>query len=240
VKRVFYAVCSGLILMLVAVAVLLNVNMSKTVAASEIKTVLELAAPRQVDQLARAKYRADQTAKQEAARAQATKIAASGSASGSAVRSPKTTKPTQTASTCNRLIISKIGLNACLATVGLTASGAVDVHANLPAWFNQSSWVGTNSGKYTATFIDGHRSGIFQNLGQLVVGDNITVTLASGESYIYTVHATEIASLNQVDMAKVLSIYGGAGQGLNLMTCDGAYNAGLGTAERRLIIYATR
>ncbi len=64
-------------------------------------------------------------------------------------------------------LIPKIGLNAALATVGLTADGAVDVNAQTAAWFNQSSRVGTSNGIYSATFIDGHNPGIFSQLGVL-------------------------------------------------------------------------
>ncbi|MCL2174306.1 class F sortase [Candidatus Saccharibacteria bacterium] len=239
----------GLVLTLVAITITASLSVSafQTAAASTANAtsiILELAPPNQIDQLARAKYQDDQAAKRAAAAAAAAEKAAAQLAAQARPATQQTTttrptaKPTATP-TCDRLIIPRIGLNACLATVGLAADGTVDVHASLPAWFNQSSRAGTSSGRYSATFIDGHRSGIFKNLGRLAVGDTVMVTFVGGESYTYTVRATEIAPLAQVDMAKALSIYGGAGQGLNLMTCDGAYNTNLGTAERRLTVYAT-
>jgi sortase (surface protein transpeptidase) len=201
--------------------------------------VQELAVPRQIDQSARAEYQEKQAA---AAVAQQATLSTQTTSAARPTTTRVTSKPTYkaAASTCDRLIIPKINFNSCLATVGLTGDGAVDVHASLPAWFNQSSWVGTNNGSYSATFIDGHRSGIFRNLGRLAVGDVITVTLRSGETYNYTVRATETTPLNRVDMRKALAIWGGAAQGLNLMTCDGAYSSSLGTAEARLTVYATR
>lgn len=237
----------------IAVAAGLGIDALKTEAANAtngVSVVLKLALPDPIDQAARSKYLADRAAKAEQeAMATTEKLAkTTTSATQTVAKSTKTTRPTvskpvttQPATpTCDRLIIPKIGLDACLATVGLTTGGAVDVHNSLPAWFNQSSRAGTNSGKYSATFIDGHCSGIFKNLGRLAVGDTVTVAFMSGESYIYTVRVTETVALAQVDMLKALSIYGSANQGLNLMTCDGAYNANAGTAERRLIIYATR
>ncbi|MCL2451773.1 class F sortase [Candidatus Saccharibacteria bacterium] len=199
-------------------------------------TVPELAAAQSIDQEARAKYliaQEEKKAKETAGRARV--------ASTSSARSNAASRTTAQGSTqsCDRLIIPKIGLNSCLATVGLTSGGAVDVHASLPAWFNQSSRAGTQDGVYPATFIDGHRSGIFRNLGKLAVGDQVTIALAGGESYKYTVRATEITPLAQVNMHRALVVYGGVGQGLNLMTCDGAYNSSIGTAENRLIIYTT-
>jgi sortase (surface protein transpeptidase) len=248
ISKISWTIWLGWILTLVAVAVTARLSISafRTEAASAMSevNVAQLAAPKLIDQIARAKYYADQAAKKAtkeaerlAATAQITQAARTTNPVRQAAKKSTTNKPTPT---CDRLIIPKIGLNACLATVGLTSGGAVDVHANLPAWFNQSSRAGTNIGKYSATFIDGHRHGIFKDLGRLAVGDRITVALAGGESYTYTVRATEITPLTQVDMRKALSIYGGAGQGLNLMTCDGAYNTNMNTAERRLTIYAIR
>jgi sortase (surface protein transpeptidase) len=212
-----------------------------------------LAEPTKIDESARADYlkkiEERRVAAEKAARLEQEKLAqenaarAASLAQKNAQTATKTTKQatqsTAAKPTCDRLIIAKIGLNACLATVGLTANGAVDVHATLPAWFNQSSRAGTNNGKWTATFIDGHRSGIFRNLSRLAVGDQITVSFTNGDSFTYTVRFTETTSLNATDMTKALSIYGGAARGLNLMTCDGAYNSSLGTAERRLTVYTT-
>ena len=151
-----------------------------------------------------------------------------------------TTKPT-TQSRVDRLIIPKIGLNAQLMTVGVTANYAVDVHPTLPAWFNQSSRAGRNDGYYKATFIDGHRGGIFNALGRLAVGDTVTVDFANGEKYTYTVVKIEIRSIDDPKlMDDALSIYGGASYGLNIMTCDGKYLPDRGTQESRLVIYTTR
>jgi len=141
----------------------------------------------------------------------------------------------------DRLIIPKIGLNAQLVSVGLMSNGAIDVHPTLPAWFNQSSRAGSNTGRFPATFIDGHRQGIFSALGQLAVGDTITVSFAGGEEYTYTVVKTETRSLDDPNlMPDALSIFGSATQGLNLMTCAGNYLPARSTYDLRLVIYAVR
>jgi LPXTG-site transpeptidase (sortase) family protein len=243
----------GWILTTVAIAVTASLSIAafgaEASSAMSETNIAKLAAAKQIDQTARAKYLTAQAEKKAAAeeaarlaaKAQITQtIRQTNSTTRPVVKQSATPKPTSATPTCDRLIIPKIGLNACLATVGLTSNGAIGVHASLPAWFNQSSRAGTRSGRYSATFIDGHRGGIFRNLGQLAVGDTVTVTLMSGEVYTYTVQATETMSYAQVDMRKALSIYGGAGQGLNLMTCHGAYNSNIDTAEARLTVYATR
>ncbi|MDR1969822.1 MAG: class F sortase [Candidatus Nomurabacteria bacterium] len=245
--------------MLIAVATTTGLSASAfkttaTNATSNANVVLRLAPAGQIDQLARAKYQTDQAAKQAAE--MATKANTTTKSTAKATQPVQTAKRTNTTQTvaktttakpkpvakkpeCDRLIISKINLDSCLATVGLTADNKVGVHSSLPAWFNQSSRAGTNTGYYGATFIDGHRSGIFRNLGKLAVGDKVKVALMNGQSYTYTVRATETVALAKVDMQKALSIYGGAERGLNLMTCDGAYNTNIGTAERRLTVYTT-
>ena len=264
VKRVFlvskanWTEWLGVVLTFVALMVttVLTVNSLEVKAvsgvASETSAAQELPAVKLVDQSARAKYLEEQAAKAAAAEAAAEQAARLASEAAAKVATKPTVRPNTTvaakpvaakpapAPTCDRLIIPKIGLNSCLATVGLTGSGAIDVNPSLPAWFNQSSRAGTSSGKYRATFIDGHRSGIFRNLGQLAVGDTVTVSFTSGESYTYSVKFMESTPVNATNMAKVLGIYGGAAQGLNLMTCDGAYNASMGTAVARLTVYATR
>jgi len=249
ISRTSWTVWLGMFFTLVAISVTASLSIaafrSGTVnALREVRIVQELTSAKQIDQLARAKYLTEQEDKriaeklaQEQAEAAAKTNNSSSTAKSNAVRAASNPAPAQA---CDRLIIPKIGLNACLATVGLATNGAVDVHSSLPAWFNQSSRAGTRNGTYSATFIDGHRSGIFRNLGRLAIGDTVTVTFINGESYIYTVRATETTMLDQTDMGKALSVYGGAAQGLNLMTCDGAYSAKAGTAERRLTVYATR
>jgi sortase (surface protein transpeptidase) len=142
----------------------------------------------------------------------------------------------------DRLVIPKIGLNAQLVTMG-RVNGTPGVHNTLPAWFNESSRAGTNNGVFPATFITGHNTGIFRNLGRLAVGDAVTVGLQNGEEYTYTVRKIETRSYYEGDnlMKDVLGLNGcDGGQCLNLMTCAGSYDANIQTSSHRLIIYATR
>jgi len=211
-------------------------------ASSEAKPI-NLAQPLAVDMAAQQKYldaqRVAELAKQRAAEAQQQ---AQTAAAKTAQTTPKATQPavkTAAAANYDRLIIPKIGLNARLATVGLTADGAVDVNASLPAWFNQSSRPGTSDGVYSAAFIDGHSTGIFRNLGALAVGDQVTVATAGGENYTYGVVKVETRELSDPNLMRAaLSTAGGASQGLNLMTCAGTWIGN--TYSQRLIIYTTR
>jgi len=239
----------GAILTIISVALVTSLSLNAFAIAKSAAAVSRnsLAGPEVVDASAQAKYVAKLTAEKEAAEEVASEKAAAESASAAsrnqtAKATPKTT-PIATAQpttySYNRLIIPKIGLSTALATVGLTAAGAVDVNSSTAAWFNQSAAPGTTSGVYSATFVDGHNPGIFSRLGALAAGDQITISLANGAGdYTYTVCAAETVNLASVDMSKALSRQCGGSQGLNLMTCEGAYTGD--TRAQRLIVYAGR
>ena len=242
----------GAILTVVSVALATSLSLSAFASAQNIATVqTSLAEPTEIDQTAQAKYfaklaadKAAQAAKAEAERAKISQEKTAPTQQNSRNTQTPTTSPDSTPAqpatyAYDRLIISKMGLSTRLATVGLTADGAVDVNASLAAWFNQSARPGTSSGTYSATFIDGHNPGIFSRLGALAAGDQVTVSLANGAGdYTYTVCATEIVNLESVNMSKALSRQCGGSQGLNLMTCWGAYTGN--TRAQRLVVYTGR
>lgn len=132
--------------------------------------------------------------------------------------------------------IPSIGFSSRYVTVGLTSGNAIDVHPTLVGWWNGSAQPGSNG----AVFLDGHNPGVFSKLPNIAVGATITINQASGASYSYTVVHREIVMLTDVNMRTVLQPYGGSAQGLNLMTCMGAYNPATGTTDQRLIVYAIR
>jgi sortase (surface protein transpeptidase) len=190
--------------------------------------ITSLPAVQTVDQTAVQRWRDAQRAKELAAKQQAVQTS----------NPPTTTarRNVRPAPAVDRLIIPKIGLNAQLATVGLTATGAVDVNPNLPAWWNGSAALGQPG----AAFIDGHNPGVFRNLGALAKGDQISVQLANGTTYTYQVVDRVVYDLQggkYNPMGEVLQSRGGSA-GLNLMTCWGSYDPSTGTYTERLVIYA--
>lgn len=136
----------------------------------------------------------------------------------------------------DKVAIPSIGLSSRFVTVGLTSANAIDVHASLIGWWNGSSQPGTAG----AVFLDGHNPGVFSNLPSIQTGAQVTVAKASGETLNYTVVHKETVQLAGIDMRKALSTYNGAAEGLNMMTCVGAYNARTGTTDQRLVVYAVR
>jgi len=136
----------------------------------------------------------------------------------------------------DKVSIASIGLSSQFVAVGLTNTNAVDVHPSLVGWWNGSAQPG-NPG---AIFLDGHNPGVFSTLPSVKEGAQINLTKASGEIFNYTVVYTEIIQLAGGSMNTALTPYGGASEGLNLMTCIGTYSTKTGTTDQRLIVYAVR
>lgn len=132
--------------------------------------------------------------------------------------------------------IPAIGLSSRIVTVGLTAQGAIDVHLSLVGWWNGSAQIGQPG----AAFLDGHNPGVFSKLPNVRKGAEISVKKSNGKVFSYTVVETETVKLEEVNMRRALRPSYGHSEGLNLMTCVGAYNPSKGTTDYRFIVYAVR
>ncbi len=149
---------------------------------------------------------------------------------------PKPARAALPAPSYDTVSIPSLGLSSRYVTVGLTSANAIDVHPRLVGWWNGSAQPG-NPG---AAFLDGHNPGVFSALPNIQIGAQITITKASGEKLNYTVVHQETVQLLGINMRKALSTHNGAAEGLNLMTCVGAYNPRTGTTDQRLVVYAVR
>lgn len=165
-----------------------------------------------------------------------TKVAEKPASSNTRASSPPTTTSVTPTPAYDTVSIPSIGFSSRFVSVGVTATNAVDVHPSLVGWWNGSARPGSDG----AAFLDGHNPGVFSNLPAIKVGASITINYANDTSYTYKVVHREVILLVDVDMTKVLKPYNGAAQGLNLMTCMGAYNPATGTTDQRLIVYAVR
>ena len=132
--------------------------------------------------------------------------------------------------------IPSLGFSARYIDVGLTSNNAIDVPASLVGRWNGSATPGTPG----TVFLDGHNPGVLKKLPSIAVGSQIIIKKASGETFNYTVAYKETVMLAGIDMVKALRSYNGASEGLNLMTCVGAYNPNTGTTDQRLVVYAVR
>ena len=136
----------------------------------------------------------------------------------------------------DKVSIPSLGMSSRFVTVGLTSTNAIDVHPSLVGWWNGS----VQPGSPGTVFLDGHNPGVFSKLPSIQTGAQISLSKASGEVFNYTVVHTETVQLAGINMRAALTAYGGASEGLNLMTCVGAYNAQTGTTDQRFVVYAVR
>jgi sortase (surface protein transpeptidase) len=101
-------------------------------------------------------------------------------------------------------------------------------------------WVGgAEPGEQGAVFLDGHVDGVFARLSGVTIGQIVSVSYG-GQVYIYRVVHMETVALEGIDMRRALSVYGGASEGLNMMTCAGTFVPSMDTYDQRLVVYAVR
>lgn len=182
---------------------------------------------------------------QEAARRQ--KLAAEAQSLADAVKTAEATKvvaavasptPRQSAPVTqgDRLSISSIGLVAPIVDVGVTVTNNIDV----PAGKQVGRWIGAATpGVPGAVFLDGHVDGVFAGLSHVTTGQTFSI-MYGGQTFTYRIVAKETVPLAGIDMNRALSVYGGASEGLNIMTCAGSYVPSMGTYDQRLVVYAVR
>jgi sortase A len=147
------------------------------------------------------------------------------------------------ADTPRLLRIDSLGINAKIRPMGINSNGAIQAPTNIydSGWYNRSSKPGTEG----AMFIDGHasgstRKGLFAYMDTMKNGARVSVEKGDGEVLNYKVVHVETVSKDAVDMNKVLHTYGGAKEGLNLMTCTGIWINNEKTLDKRTIVYTER
>lgn len=138
-----------------------------------------------------------------------------------------------------RLRIPAVGIDAVVERTGRDSEGKVDVPkiSRNVAWFNESALPG-QAGK--TSVISGHLDdpygpAVFYKVRMLVPGDEVEVTYQSGKRFVFVVEAKERYAF---DRAPVQKIFGATSRRmLNLITCDGAWNAGQANYNQRLVVY---
>jgi len=141
------------------------------------------------------------------------------------------------------LIIPKLGVDARILAVGVTANGALGTPANVfdTDWYDESA----QPGQEGAMLIDGHISswttrGVFYGLNTLLPGDMIDIQGGNGAIFTYKVVKTQIYDANNVDMGAALSPIDPTKPGLNLISCTGDVISGTSKFNERIIVFATQ
>lgn len=138
-----------------------------------------------------------------------------------------------------RLKIPKIDLDASVEYVGLTRDGAMDVPLNIDnvAWYKL--W--TSPGKKGSAVIAGHYGAIngkipaFENLDTLREGDKIYILTNWGGTLSFVVRQIKKYKWD-ANAPEVFHSDDGKSH-LNLITCDGAWDARIKMYPQRLVIF---
>ena len=141
-----------------------------------------------------------------------------------------------------RITIESIGVDAAIVMVGLTETGAMAA----PEFPMDTAWYqyGPRPGDVGSAVIDGHvnwykgEPAVFSRLHQLQPGDEIVVRLDTGREILFIVQ--ELREYPQdADPTEVFKSVDGLSR-LNLVTCDGVWDAELGTHTMRLVVFTVK
>ena len=142
-----------------------------------------------------------------------------------------------------RLVISAIGIDADVESVGVQANGDMATPTQSPwedaGWYN----AGPRPGELGSAVIDGHVDrpqglpAVFWRLNELHVGDAVQVTDAAGATR--TFHVTRLVYYPPAE-APLQDIFGNrGGTYLNLITCAGDWIPSQHQTTLRLVVYTS-
>lgn len=137
-----------------------------------------------------------------------------------------------------RLAIPAIGVDAAVEQVGLDSQGRMAAPARTDdvGWYN----LGTVPGDAGDAVIDGHLDwytgpAVFQKLGRLKTGDQITVLHDDGTTVKFIVDATTVTPYD----ASTDALFTRSGPpSLTLITCAGTWDRQRGTYLQRLVVHS--
>lgn len=137
-----------------------------------------------------------------------------------------------------RLIIPSININANIQHLGVTQTGEMEIPANIidVGWFS----LGPRPGERGSAVIAGHfngennEAGVFNNLHKLKMGDQLYIEDDNGKTTSFIVRETRTYKPGYAD--EVFNLSNGAH--LNLITCDGVWDAVEKSYSKRLVVFA--
>lgn len=141
-----------------------------------------------------------------------------------------------------RIIITSIGVDAVVRDVGLTKESAMDL-AKDPL---DTSWyrLGARPGAIGSAVIAGHvnwynqEPAVFENLHDISLGDTILVLDDKNEAVTFVVR--DLQSFNATANAEEVFTSSDGKSHLNLITCEGVWNAKAGQYTSRFVVFADR
>lgn len=137
-----------------------------------------------------------------------------------------------------RLEISAIGVDSELMALGLQANGEMEVpQSGFPAgWYTGARTPGEMGPAIIAGHVDWNGPGVFHDLRNMKVDDEITITREDGSITFFRV--TDVQQYPKDEFPTAL-VYGGIEfAGLRLITCGGVFNRTTGHYEDNVVVYA--
>ncbi len=141
--------------------------------------------------------------------------------------------------TPTRLAIPKIDVNTSITQVGLTSAGDMEA----PQTDEDTGWYkyGPRPGNVGSAVIAGHLgldgNAVFGDLGQLVKGDTLSVTDDQGQTVSFAVREVRKYGYDETPEEVFIST---TGAHLNLITCEGNWEASQETYSQRLVVFTDK
>jgi LPXTG-site transpeptidase (sortase) family protein len=141
-----------------------------------------------------------------------------------------------------RLIIPSLDIDAPIEGVGQTEAHQMGVPSDVDAvaWYNLGPQPGEPGNAVMAGHLDDVRGrpAVFWRLDELQPGDEILVRFSDEHEVRFAVMTVETHDANAAPMERIFGV--DFERDLNLITCDGAWNAQSKLYEKRLVVYARR
>ncbi len=158
---------------------------------------------------------------------------------------PRTTIPTTTTMPAPpptppvTLSIPSIGVQSQIVPVGLEPDGEMEVPpASQAGWYRYGPAPGATTGtSVIAAHVDyGGERGVFFDLRNIQVGDEVSVTDEAGASHRFTVAERYQVDKDQLPIAQIFVADGPAG--LTLITCGGSFDRGARSYRDNIVVRA--
>lgn len=138
-----------------------------------------------------------------------------------------------------RLVIPKINVDTTILQMGLTASGDMEAPVDVDdsGWYKYGPRPGNVGSAVIAAHFGTKKPGVFRQLDVLVKGDTISVTDDRRQTATFIVTGTRRYSNNDAPSEVFTS---SSGAHLNLITCNGSWDATKKTYSQRLVVFADK
>lgn len=148
--------------------------------------------------------------------------------------------PVSTGPEPKRLIVTALELDAPVEAYGVAPSGQMDVPDNVTevGWYQFGPSPGEPGSAVLAAHVDlaGPGRGLFYDLDELDIDDEVVVGYSDGQSRRFRVVASRTYLKDELPLEAIFSREGDAV--LTLVTCGGGFSASTGRYDSNVVVYA--